>query len=83
LPKSIKPVALIVNLRVILYERQTWPLKLREEYRPRMFEKRVLRKIYGTNRDEIKGVRRKLQNEWRYNSFFIYCASLGRLNKGK
>jgi hypothetical protein len=35
---------------------------LREERRSRLFEKRVLRRIFGPKRDEITGDRRKLHN---------------------
>jgi hypothetical protein len=31
-------------------------LTLREEYRLRMFENRVLRRIFGSKRDEVTGV---------------------------
>jgi hypothetical protein len=36
---------------------------LREERRPRVFENRVLRRIFEPKRDEIKGEWRKLHNE--------------------
>jgi hypothetical protein len=36
---------------------------LREERRLRMFENKVLRRIFGTKRDEVTGERRKLHNE--------------------
>jgi hypothetical protein len=38
-------------------------LTLREEHKPRVFEKRVLRRILGTKRDEVIGGWRKLQKE--------------------
>jgi hypothetical protein len=38
-------------------------LKLREEHRLRMFENRVLRRIFGPKRNEVMGGRRKLHNE--------------------
>jgi hypothetical protein len=37
-------------------------LTLREELRLRVFEKRVLRRIYGPKRDEVTGGWRKLHN---------------------
>jgi hypothetical protein len=40
---------------VILYECQTWSLTLREEHRLRVFENRVLRRIFGPKRDEVTG----------------------------
>jgi len=42
---------------------ETWSLKLREERRLRVFEKRVLRRIFGPKRDEVTGEWRKLHNE--------------------
>jgi hypothetical protein len=41
---------------VVLYGCETWSLTLREEHRPRMFENRVLRRILGSKRDEVKEV---------------------------
>jgi hypothetical protein len=38
-------------------------LTLREDHRLRLFENRVLRRIFGPKRDEVKGVWRKLHNE--------------------
>jgi hypothetical protein len=38
-------------------------LTLRDEHRPRVFENRVLRRIFGRKRDEIAGKWRKLHNE--------------------
>jgi hypothetical protein len=40
-----------------------WSLTLREEYRLRVFENRVLRRIFGPKRDEVTGGWRKLYNE--------------------
>jgi hypothetical protein len=38
-------------------------LTLREEHRLRVFENRVLRRIFGPRRDEVAGEWRKLHNE--------------------
>jgi hypothetical protein len=38
-------------------------LTLREENRLRVFENRVLRRIFGPKRDEVTGEQRKLHNE--------------------
>ena len=38
-------------------------LTLREARRPRVFENRVLRKIFGPKRNEVTGVCRKLHNK--------------------
>jgi hypothetical protein len=45
---------------VVLYACGTWSLTLREEHRQRVFENRVLRRIFGSKRDEVTGVWRKL-----------------------
>jgi len=42
---------------------ETWFLTLREERRLRVFEKRVLRRIFGPRRDEVIEEWRKLHNE--------------------
>jgi len=39
------------------------PLTLREERRLKVFENRVLRRIFGSKRDEVAGEWRKLHNE--------------------
>jgi hypothetical protein len=41
-----------VTLPVVLYGCKTWSLTLGEEHRLRVFENRVLRKIFGPKRDE-------------------------------
>jgi hypothetical protein len=48
---------------VVLYVCETWSLTLREERRQRVFENRVLRRIFGPKSDEVTGVWRKLHNE--------------------
>ena len=52
-----------VILPVVLYGCETWSLTLWEELRLRMFENRVLRRIFGPKRDEVTGEWRKLHNE--------------------
>jgi len=42
---------------------KTWSLTLREERRPRLFENRMLRRIFGPKRDEVTEKWRKLHNE--------------------
>ena len=46
-----------------MYECETWSLTLREKRRLRVFENRVLRKIFGPRRYKITGEWRKLHNE--------------------
>jgi hypothetical protein len=48
---------------VVLYGFETWPFTFREEHRPRAFENRVLRRIFGPKRDEATGEWRRLHNE--------------------
>ena len=50
-------------LPVVLYGCETWSLTLREERRLRVFENRVLRRVFGPKRDEVTGEWRKLRNE--------------------
>jgi hypothetical protein len=45
-------------LAVVFYGCETWSVALREEHRLRVFEDRVLRRIFGPERDEVTG-------EWR------------------
>ncbi|KAJ4446560.1 hypothetical protein ANN_13257 [Periplaneta americana] len=51
-----------VILPVVLYGCETWTLTLREKQRLRVFENKVLRKIFGAKRDEVTGDWRKLYN---------------------
>jgi len=50
-------------LPVVLYGCETWSLTLREERRLRVFENRVLRRIFGPKRNEVTRELRKLHNE--------------------
>jgi len=52
-----------IILPVVLYGWETWSLTLGEERRLRVFEKRVLRRVFGPKRNELKGEWRKLHNE--------------------
>jgi len=64
LSKNLKiKVYTTVPLPVILYGCETWSPALRKEHRLRVFENRVLRRIFGPKRDEITGEWRKLHNE--------------------
>jgi len=50
-------------LPIVLYGCETWSLTLREERRLRVFENRVLRRIFGPKRDEVTGEWRKLHHD--------------------
>jgi hypothetical protein len=54
---------------VVLYGCETWSLTVREEHKLRVFENRVLRRIFGPNRDGVTEVRRKLHNEELHNVY--------------
>ena len=51
-----------IILPVVLYGCETWSLTLREERRLRVFENRVLRRVFGPKRDGVTGEWRKLHN---------------------
>jgi hypothetical protein len=64
LSKNVKMrIYQIIILYVVLYGFETWCLTLRKEHRLRVFEKRVLRKIFGPKKDRVKGGSKKLHNE--------------------
>jgi hypothetical protein len=48
---------------VVLYGCETWSLTLREEYRLRVFQNRVLRRIFGPKRNKVTGGWRRQHNE--------------------
>ena len=52
-----------IILPMVLYGCENWSLTLREERRLRVFENRVLMKVFGPKRDEVTGEWRKLHNE--------------------
>jgi hypothetical protein len=51
-----------IILPVVLYGCETWSLTLREGHRLRVFENRVLRRIFGPKGDEVTGQWRQLDN---------------------
>jgi hypothetical protein len=52
-----------IILPVVLYGCEAWSLTLRKDHRLRVYENRVLRRIFGPKRDEVTGEWRKLHNE--------------------
>jgi hypothetical protein len=58
-----------IILAVVLYGFETWFLTLREEHRLRVFENRVLRRIFGRVRDLVMQEWRKLHNEELHNLY--------------
>jgi hypothetical protein len=57
-----------IILPMVSYGCETWSLTLTEEHRLRVFENRVLRKIFGRKRDDVVGSWRKLHNEELHNT---------------
>jgi hypothetical protein len=57
-----------VILTIVLYVCKTWSLTLKEEHRLRVFENRVLRKIFGSKRQEDVSWR-KLHNDELHNLY--------------
>jgi len=52
-----------IILPVVLYGCETWSLTMREKRRLRVFENRVLRRVFGPKRDEVTEELRKLHDE--------------------
>jgi hypothetical protein len=70
-----------IILPVVLYGCDNWSLTLREEYRLRVSEKKVVKRIFGPKRDEEENEASCTMRS------FIVCThpriSLGRSNKGE
>jgi len=64
LSKNVKiKIHRTINLPVVLYGCETWSLTWREERNLRVFENRVLRRIFGPKWDEVIREWRRLHNE--------------------
>jgi len=57
------------NFHFVLYGCETWSLTLRKEHRLRVFENRVLRRIFGDKRDEVTENWRRLHMEELYDLY--------------
>jgi hypothetical protein len=62
-PRTLPPRTKVEILPVVLYGCETWSLTLKEELRLRVFENRLLRRIFGPKIDEVMEGWRKLHNE--------------------
>jgi hypothetical protein len=72
LPRNIKiKTYRTIILPVVVYGCETWSPILREKRRLRLFENRVLRRIFGPKRDELTGKCRRLHIEELYD---LYCS---------
>jgi hypothetical protein len=63
LSKNVKIKIYKNTILLVLFGRETLLLTLREEHRLRVFENRVLRRIFGPERDKVRGEWKKLHNE--------------------
>jgi hypothetical protein len=52
-----------IILPVILYGYGTWSVTTRDEHRLMMFDNRVLRRIFGLERDDVTGGWKKFHSE--------------------
>jgi hypothetical protein len=59
-----------IILPVALYGYEIWSLTLREKQRLRVFENKVLRRIFGPKRDDVTGGWRNLHNEELHDLYF-------------
>jgi hypothetical protein len=62
-----------------LYGCEAWSLTLREEHILRVFENRVLRRIFGPKREKVVGGWRRLHNEELHNLYI--SPNIIRVNK--
>jgi hypothetical protein len=70
LSKNIKVrIYKTIIMPVVLYGCETWSLTVREEHKLRVFENRVLRRIFRPKRDGVTGEWRKLCNEELHNLY--------------
>jgi hypothetical protein len=72
-----------IILPVVLYGCETWSLTFRVEHRLRVFENRVLRRIFRPKREEVKGEWRNMHNEELRNLSTHPEISLGRSSQGE
>jgi hypothetical protein len=68
LPRNVKvKVYKTIILPVVLYGCETWFITLREAHRLRVFENKVVRRIFEPKKDEVTGEWRKLHSEELHN----------------
>jgi hypothetical protein len=60
---KVKKLYKTMILPVVLYGCNAFVTHIREEHRLRVFENRVLRRVFGHKRDEVTGEWRKLHSE--------------------
>jgi hypothetical protein len=52
---------------VVLYGCETWSLTLREDHSLKVFGNRMLRRIFGPEREEVAGCWKRMHNEEFHN----------------
>jgi hypothetical protein len=68
--RAVLPVMMmVIILPVVLYECEAWSLTVREEHKLRVFQNRLLRRIFGPKRDGVMRGWRKLHNEELHNLY--------------
>jgi hypothetical protein len=70
-----------IVLPVVFNGCETWSLTLSKEHRLKVFENRMLRKIFGPKRDEMIGGWRKLHNKELHNLY--YSPNMIRISKSR
>jgi hypothetical protein len=60
-----------IIFRAVLYESRTWSLTLKAEHGLKVFENKVMWRMFGTKRDKIMGGRRKMHNEELHNFYSL------------
>jgi hypothetical protein len=69
-PKNVKVIIYkIIILPLVLYGCEAWSLTIEEEHKLRVFENRMLRRIFGPKRDGVMAGCRKLHNEELHNLY--------------
>jgi hypothetical protein len=71
----------IMILPVVLYGCETWSLTVSEEHKLKLFENRLLGRIFGLKRDGVLGRWRKLHNEELHN--LCSSPSISRIMKSR
>jgi len=68
--KNIKVIIYrAIILPVVLYMCEAWSLSIQEEHWLRVFDNRVLRRIFGFESEKVIGKWRKLQNKELYDLY--------------
>jgi len=61
----------LIVLPVILYRHEMLSLRLREKHKLRVFENKMLRRIFGSRTEEVAGDWRRLNNEGLHNMYAL------------